>query len=153
MTTPRITRQDAANHFGKHVAGQHPPRAKAILDDIWGGKPQPAKRGQIYTVDTNVSMDAHEPIKEVVVPMGQRVGFTDLMTMDLDIDWKTAVAPAPAMPLPGNRKARRAQKAGRPTPTADGSLTITGTAYFRGEDGEWQELNGGKETTVTWRPV
>jgi hypothetical protein len=136
MTTPRITRQDAANHFGKHVAGQHPPRAKAILDDIWGGKPQAA-----------------EPVEQVVVPMGQRVGFTDIVVMGLDIDWKTAVAPAPAMPLPGNRKARRAQKAGRPTPTADGSRTITGKAYFRGEDGEWQELNGGKETTATWRPA
>ncbi|MDR5654898.1 hypothetical protein [Ruixingdingia sedimenti] len=136
MNTPRITRAQAAEHFATNVAGQHPPRAKAILDDIWGGKPQPS-----------------EPAEEVVVPMGQRVGFTDLMTMDLDIDWKTAVAPAPAMPLPGNRKARRAQKAGAATQAADGSRTITGKAYFRSEDGEWQELNGGKETTVTWRPA
>ena len=97
-------------------------------------------------------MDVHEPIQEVVVPMGQRLGFTDLMTMDLDIEWKTAAAPSPAMLLPGNRKARRAQKVGAPTPAADGSRTITGKMYFRSADGEWQELNGGKETTVTWRP-
>lgn len=135
MTAPRITRQDAANHFGKHVAGQHPPRAKAILDDIWGGKPQPS-----------------EPVEKVVVRMGERVGYTDLVMTGLDIDWKTSATPAPAMPIPANRKARRAQKAGTNTPAADGSRTITGKAYFRSEGGEWQELNGGKETTVTWRP-
>ena len=153
MNTPRITRAQAAEHFAKSIAGRHHPRAKALLDDIWGGKREAAKPAQIYSVDANVSMDVHEPIQEVVVPMGQRLGFTDLMTMDLDIDWKTAAAPAPVMPLPGNRKARRAQKAGAATQAADGSRTIIGKAYFRSEDGEWQELNGGKETTVTWRPV
>lgn len=135
MNTPRITRAQAAEHFARNAAGKNPPPVQALLDGLWSGKPQEA-----------------EPVEEVVVRMGERVGFTDLMTMDLDIDWKTAAAPAPVMPLPGNRKARRAQKAGAATQAADGSRTITGKAYFRSEDGEWQELNGGKETTVTWRP-
>ena len=40
--------------------------------------------------------------------------------------------------------------AGGAYPGADGQ---PGKAYFRGADGEWQEMNGGKETTVTWRPA
>jgi hypothetical protein len=127
MTTPRITRAQAAEHFAKNVAGKNPPLVQALLDVLWSGNQPPA-----------------EPAEEVVVPMGQRIGFTDLMTMDLDIDWKTAAAPAPATPIPGNRKARRAQKTGTPAPAADGSRTIVGKIYFRSADGKWQELNGGK---------
>lgn len=100
MNTPRITRQDAANHFGKHVAGQHPPRAKVILDDIWGGKQQSA-----------------EPVEEVVFRMAERVGFTELsrtlgpgifeFTVPED-GYYSFLHQAPPFEGPQNRQGRRA---------------------------------------------
>lgn len=100
MTTPRITRQDAANHFGKHVAGQHPPRAKAILDDIWGGKPEP-----------------DEPVEEFVTPLASRAGLTELartlgpgvyeFTVPEDGVYEFTLE-APPFEGPQNRQGRRA---------------------------------------------
>lgn len=64
MSTPRITRAQAAEHFARRVAGQNPPPVQALLDGLWSGKPQEA-----------------EPVEEVVVPMASRVGLTEMARM------------------------------------------------------------------------
>lgn len=109
--------------------------------------------------------------REIRVEMGARMGPSDLLRMvgmpeplipeymgqRIGFSMAQLIASKPDRDDGLNRKQRRAQAAmgrkGEALPTADGSKTITGKMYFRAPGGDFEEMNGGKETTVTWRPL